>query len=202
MLFFSLFAVLTSSTLLVKDSRTGETREAGFKDGKRSCCQEPCEEKGGVAKSHGESRKVKSLNPFTMTWFCNGRLGSLLTWTCSCDVAASHLKDSVRASAPLYKGSWIGRRANTRTKRCAQVTPHRLCTESAAPSLPLWACPLPRGRQRQTRPRRRAHRISLRSRTICFSFQREGKHRTFSNVAMEFSRNQALFHSENPRVYV
>lgn len=56
------FAALTSLTLLAKDSRTGKTREAGFKDGKRSCCQEPCKEKGGVTKSHGESRKVKSLN--------------------------------------------------------------------------------------------------------------------------------------------
>lgn len=68
------FAALTSLTLLAKDSRTGETREAGFKDGKRSCCQEPCKEKGGITKSHGESRKVKSItgNPLTMTWFYNG----------------------------------------------------------------------------------------------------------------------------------
>lgn len=117
----------------------------------------------------------------------------LLIWACLCCVAASHLKVSVQPSALHYKGSWIGRRANTRTKLCEKVTPHRQYTESAAPSLPLLACLLQQEHQHQTRPKHRAHKISRRSRTICFSSQREGKPQTFSKIKM---KNQTSCNSE------
>lgn len=117
-----------------------------------------------------------------MAWFykCCQRINYLKSGHVC--VAASHLKVSVQPSAPRYRDSWIGRRANTRTKLCEQVTPHRQYTVSAAPSLPLLACQLQQEHQHQTRPKRRAHKISHHSRTICFSFQREGKPRTFSKL--------------------
>lgn len=172
-----LLVLLTSVIFLIKDSRTRETREAGIEDGKWSRRQKPGKEKGGVTKSHRESRKVKEIWPITVMLS-----EDTLIWICFCCVAASHPKVWVQPSAPHYKDSWIGRQANTRTKLCEQVTPHRQYTESAAPSLPLLACLRQQERQHQTRPKRPAHKISRRLRTICFSSRREGKPRTFSKL--------------------